>query len=49
MRALALVKQAAARTNWELGLLDEAKAKLIIAAAREVASGALTRRSSSST
>ena len=42
VRALAMVKQAAARTNWELGLLDDAKAKLIIAAAREVASGALT-------
>ena len=42
VRALALVKQAAARTNWELGLLDEAKAKLIIAACREIASGALT-------
>jgi aspartate ammonia-lyase len=41
IRALALVKQAAARTNWELGLLDEAQAKLIIAAAREIASGAL--------
>ncbi len=42
VRALAMVKQAAARTNWELGLLDDTKAKLIIAAAREVASGALT-------
>src|SRR6476469_9209219 len=42
VRALAMVKQAAARTNWELGLLDDTKAKLIIAAAREVAGGALT-------
>jgi len=42
VRALALVKQAAARTNWELGLLDPAKAELIIAAAREVAAGALS-------
>jgi aspartate ammonia-lyase len=42
IRALALVKQAAAQTNWELGLLDDTKARLIIAAAREIASGALT-------
>jgi aspartate ammonia-lyase len=41
VRALALVKHAAAQTNFELGLLDEAKAKLIIAACREIASGAL--------
>ena len=42
VRALALVKQAAARTNWELGLLDEEKAQLIIKAAQEIAAGALT-------
>ena len=41
LRALALVKQAAARTNWELGLLDEEKAKLIVAATQEIAAGAL--------
>ena len=41
IRALALVKHAAAQTNYELGLLDETKAKLIIAACREIASGAL--------
>ena len=41
MRALALVKHAAAQTNYELGLLDEAKAKLVIAACREIAAGAL--------
>jgi aspartate ammonia-lyase len=41
VRALALVKQAAARTNWELGLLDEPRAKLVIAATREIANGAL--------
>ena len=41
VRALALVKHAAAQTNYELGLLDEAKARLIIAACREIASGAL--------
>ncbi|HEX7769623.1 MAG TPA: aspartate ammonia-lyase, partial [Dokdonella sp.] len=41
VRALALVKHAAAQTNYELGLLDQAKAKLIIAACREIASGAL--------
>ena len=41
IRALALVKQAAAQTNYELGLLDEAKARLIIAACREIAGGAL--------
>ncbi len=41
VRALALVKQAAAQTNYELGLLDETKAKLIIAACKEIASGAL--------
>ena len=41
IRALALVKHAAAQTNYELDLLDETKAKLIIAACREIASGAL--------
>jgi len=41
IRALALVKHAAAQTNFELGLLDEAKAKLIVAACREIAGGAL--------
>jgi fumarate hydratase, class II len=39
LRALALVKLAAARTNGELGLLDAAKAEAIAAAAREVADG----------
>lgn len=41
IRALALVKQAAAQTNYELGLLDETKARLIVAACKEIASGAL--------
>lgn len=41
VRALALVKQAAALTNRELGLLDAAKADPIVAAAREIAAGAL--------
>ena len=41
VRALALVKQAAAQTNWELGLLDPAKAELIVAATRDIAGGAL--------
>jgi aspartate ammonia-lyase len=41
IRALALVKHAAAQTNAELGELDEAKSRLIIAACREIASGAL--------
>jgi aspartate ammonia-lyase len=41
IRALALVKQAAAQTNSELGELDEAKSKLIIAACKEIAGGAL--------
>src|SRR5512141_2516218 len=39
LRALALVKQAAAETNAGLGLLDAAKAQAIAAAAREVADG----------
>jgi aspartate ammonia-lyase len=41
IRALALVKQAAAQTNSELGELDEARSKLIIAACKEIAGGAL--------
>jgi len=41
VRALALVKQAAAQTNSELGELDEAKSKLIIAACKEIDGGAL--------
>jgi fumarate hydratase class II len=39
LRALALVKLAAAETNQGLGLLDAAKAQAIAAAAREVADG----------
>jgi fumarate hydratase class II len=39
LRALALIKQAAAETNAELGLLGGAKADAIAAAAREVAEG----------
>jgi fumarate hydratase, class II len=39
IRALALVKMAAAKANQELGLLDEKKAKAILQAAREVADG----------
>ncbi len=39
LRALALVKQAAAETNAGLGLLDAAKAGAIVAAARDVADG----------
>ncbi len=41
IRALALVKEAAAQTNRELGELDEGKAKLIVAACKEIANGAL--------
>jgi len=41
VRALALVKNAATQTNYELGLLDETRARLIIAACREIAGGAL--------
>ena len=41
LRAMALIKQAAAETNAELGLLDRAKADAIAAAAREVAEGGL--------
>jgi fumarate hydratase class II len=40
IRALGLVKQAAAETNAALGLLDEVKAEAIAAAAAEVAAGA---------
>jgi fumarate hydratase, class II len=39
LRALALVKLAAAETNATLGLLDDAKARAIAGAAREVADG----------
>ena len=39
LRALALVKLAAAKTNRDLGLLDAAKAQAIAAAARDVAEG----------
>jgi len=41
LRALALIKHAAAKANAELGLLDEKKAKAILAAAQEVAEGKL--------
>ncbi|ALG83828.1 aspartate ammonia-lyase [Gordonia phthalatica] len=41
VRALALVKQAAARANRDLGLLDAERAAVIEAAAAEVAAGAL--------
>jgi fumarate hydratase class II len=40
VRALALVKKAAAKVNLDLGVLSEAKAKAIIAAADEVVAGA---------
>jgi fumarate hydratase class II len=39
VRALGLIKGAAAEVNLELGLLDEEKAKAILQAAQEVASG----------
>lgn len=39
IKALATVKEAAARANWELGYLEEEKARAIIAACREVAEG----------
>lgn len=42
IRALALVKQAAARANRDLGTLDAAKADVIEAACAEIAGGALT-------
>jgi len=42
IRALALVKQAAARANRDLGTLDAAKADVIEAACAEIACGALT-------
>jgi len=41
IHALALLKQAAALANLELGVLDRAKADLIVRAAGEIASGAL--------
>jgi len=41
IKALAIVKQAAARANRELGLLDDAKASAIEAACIEIAGGAL--------
>src|SRR6187549_2350296 len=43
LRALALIKVAAAETNRGLGLLDAPKAEAIAAAAREVAGGAHDR------
>ena len=39
LRALGLIKAAAARVNTDLGLLPESKSSLIIAAAEEVAAG----------
>jgi len=41
IRALAIVKKAAALTNWELGQLPESKAKLIIQVADEIIAGKL--------
>ncbi len=41
VRALAIVKLAAAQTNLELGLLDQRRARAIIRAAREVINGEL--------
>ena len=41
VRALAIVKLAAAQTNLELGLLDQRRARAIIRAAREVIDGEL--------
>ncbi len=41
IRALGLIKQAAAHVNNDLGLLDEKRAKAIIQAAQEVADGGL--------
>ncbi len=41
IRALGILKEASARVNAELGKLPPEKAELIVAAAREVASGAL--------
>src|SRR5260221_2698271 len=41
IRALALVKRVAAEVNWELGLLDERRAKAIVAAAEEIIAGKL--------
>lgn len=41
IKALATVKEAAARANWELGYLEEEKARAIIAASQEIANGSL--------
>ncbi len=41
IRALAIVKLAAAQTNLELGLLDQRRARAIIRAAREIIDGKL--------
>ncbi len=41
IKAFGLLKQAAAMTNSELGLLEEDKAKLVVQAAKEVADGKL--------
>ncbi|MGN6284064.1 MAG: class II fumarate hydratase [Afipia sp.] len=41
LRALGIVKLAAAQTNRELGLLDQRRARAIVSAAREVIDGAL--------
>jgi len=41
IKALALIKQAAAEANHSLGLLDRARCEAIVAACREVAGGAL--------
>ncbi|MCL4764399.1 MAG: class II fumarate hydratase, partial [Burkholderiales bacterium] len=41
IRALGLVKQAAAQANAELGVLDAAKAALIVRAAQDVVDGTL--------
>jgi fumarate hydratase, class II len=43
IRALGLIKWAAAQVNEDLGLLDKKKAKAIVQAAREVADGKLDR------
>src|SRR5260370_42526247 len=42
IRALGIVKLAAAETNRELGLLDQRRARAIVRAAREVIDGKLT-------
>lgn len=41
IRALGIVKQAAAEVNWKLGLLDKSKADLIMKASQEVIEGLL--------